>query len=133
MLCQECTISAYQSVSIGRECIIAERVMMIDFDHGMVEVERPIRAQEPAQPFRALVALGDDDPNGQAGELAKLLLACPRVGRVDIVVRPWHPGLAALQADDFTHISSARWPCALVGQAEANAGHACRIGQLHNT
>jgi acetyltransferase-like isoleucine patch superfamily enzyme len=45
VLGQECTISAYQSVSIGRECIIADRVMMIDFDHGMVEVERPIRMQ----------------------------------------------------------------------------------------
>jgi acetyltransferase-like isoleucine patch superfamily enzyme len=45
VLGQECTISAYQDVSIGRECIIADRVMMIDFDHGMVEVERPIRAQ----------------------------------------------------------------------------------------
>ena len=42
---QECTISAYQNVSIGRECIIADRVMLIDFDHGMVEVERPIRLQ----------------------------------------------------------------------------------------
>jgi acetyltransferase-like isoleucine patch superfamily enzyme len=45
VLGQECTISAYQHVSIGRECIIADRVMMIDFDHGMVEVERPIRTQ----------------------------------------------------------------------------------------
>jgi acetyltransferase-like isoleucine patch superfamily enzyme len=42
---QECTISAYQDVSIGRECIIADRVMLIDFDHGAVEVERPIRLQ----------------------------------------------------------------------------------------
>lgn len=42
---QECTISAYQRVSIGRECIIADRVMLIDFDHGVVEVERPIRLQ----------------------------------------------------------------------------------------
>jgi acetyltransferase-like isoleucine patch superfamily enzyme len=45
VLGQECTISAYQNVSIGRECIIADRVMMIDFDHGTVEVERPIRMQ----------------------------------------------------------------------------------------
>jgi acetyltransferase-like isoleucine patch superfamily enzyme len=45
VLGQECTISAYRSVSIGRECIIADRVMMIDFDHGAVEVERPIREQ----------------------------------------------------------------------------------------
>jgi acetyltransferase-like isoleucine patch superfamily enzyme len=42
---EECTISSYQHVSIGRECIIADRVMMIDFDHGVVEAERPIREQ----------------------------------------------------------------------------------------
>jgi acetyltransferase-like isoleucine patch superfamily enzyme len=45
VLGQECTISAFQHVSIGRECVIADRVMLIDFDHGMVEVERPIRQQ----------------------------------------------------------------------------------------
>ena len=42
---QECTISAFQHVSIGRECIVADRVMLIDFDHGVVEVERPVREQ----------------------------------------------------------------------------------------
>ena len=45
VLGQECTISAFQHVSIGRECVIADRVMLIDFDHGVVEVERPIRHQ----------------------------------------------------------------------------------------
>ena len=45
VLGQECTISCYKHVSIGRECIIADRTMFIDFDHGIVEVERPIRAQ----------------------------------------------------------------------------------------
>jgi acetyltransferase-like isoleucine patch superfamily enzyme len=45
VLGQECTISAYQHVSIGRECIVADRVMIIDFDHGAVEVERPVRLQ----------------------------------------------------------------------------------------
>src|SRR3954468_13452382 len=45
VLGQECTISAYQHVSIGRECVVADRVMLIDFDHGMVDVERPIRLQ----------------------------------------------------------------------------------------
>jgi acetyltransferase-like isoleucine patch superfamily enzyme len=45
VLGQECTISAFQHVSIGRECIVADRVMLIDFDHGVVEVERPIRLQ----------------------------------------------------------------------------------------
>lgn len=42
---QECTISAYQRVRIGAECVIADRAMFIDFDHGVVEVERPIRLQ----------------------------------------------------------------------------------------
>lgn len=45
VLGQECTISAYQHVSIGRECVIADRAMFIDFDHGVVEVERPVRLQ----------------------------------------------------------------------------------------
>ena len=45
VLGQECTISAYQRVEIGRECVIADRVMLIDFDHGVVDVERPIRQQ----------------------------------------------------------------------------------------
>ncbi len=45
VLGQECTISAFQHVSIGRECIVADRVMLIDFDHGVVETERPIRLQ----------------------------------------------------------------------------------------
>lgn len=42
---QDCTISAYQRVRIGEQCVIADRTMFIDFDHGMVEVERPIRLQ----------------------------------------------------------------------------------------
>jgi acetyltransferase-like isoleucine patch superfamily enzyme len=42
---QECTLSAFQHLSIGRECVIADRVMLIDFDHGVVDVERPIRLQ----------------------------------------------------------------------------------------
>ena len=45
MLGQECTISSFQHVAIGRECIVADRVMLIDFDHGVVEVERPVRLQ----------------------------------------------------------------------------------------
>jgi acetyltransferase-like isoleucine patch superfamily enzyme len=42
---QGCTISSFQHVSLGRECIVADRVMLIDFDHGVVEQERPIRLQ----------------------------------------------------------------------------------------
>jgi acetyltransferase-like isoleucine patch superfamily enzyme len=42
---QECTISAYRRVRIGEQCVIADRAMFIDFDHGVVLVERPIRLQ----------------------------------------------------------------------------------------
>jgi acetyltransferase-like isoleucine patch superfamily enzyme len=45
VLGQECTISAYKRVRIGEQCVIADRAMFIDFDHGTVEVERPIRQQ----------------------------------------------------------------------------------------
>jgi acetyltransferase-like isoleucine patch superfamily enzyme len=45
VLGQECTISSFQHVAIGRECIVADRVMLIDFDHGVVETERPVRLQ----------------------------------------------------------------------------------------
>ena len=58
---------------------------------------RPARAQEPPLPCRALVALGDDDPNEKTGELARLLLNAPKIERVDMIVRPQHPQLAALQ------------------------------------
>jgi acetyltransferase-like isoleucine patch superfamily enzyme len=45
VLGQECTISAYKHIRIGEQCVIADRAMFIDFDHGVVEVERPIRVQ----------------------------------------------------------------------------------------
>ncbi len=45
VLGQECTISAYQHVSIGDQCILADRVMLIDFDHNVADAERPIRVQ----------------------------------------------------------------------------------------
>jgi UDP-2,4-diacetamido-2,4,6-trideoxy-beta-L-altropyranose hydrolase len=63
---------------------------------------RPIRSQEPppmclpenlggAGQFRALLALGEDDMNRQTLDLVKLLLNTPRIGKVDVVVRRWHP------------------------------------------
>ena len=42
---QECTISSYRRVRVGEQCVIADRAMFIDFDHGVIEVERPIRHQ----------------------------------------------------------------------------------------
>jgi acetyltransferase-like isoleucine patch superfamily enzyme len=45
VLGQEVTISAYRQVRIGEQCVIADRAMFIDFDHGVVDVEKPIREQ----------------------------------------------------------------------------------------
>jgi acetyltransferase-like isoleucine patch superfamily enzyme len=45
VLGQECTLSCYQHISIGRECIVADRAMLIDFDHTFGDVERPTRLQ----------------------------------------------------------------------------------------
>ena len=45
VLGQEITISAYRHVRIGAQCVIADRAMFIDFDHGVTEVEKPIREQ----------------------------------------------------------------------------------------
>jgi len=45
VLGQECTISAYQRISIGQQCVIADRVMFIDFDHSVADPEQPIRKQ----------------------------------------------------------------------------------------
>lgn len=71
---------------------------------------RPGRSQEPAaltqlqgkpttgQMYRALVALGEDDPNRRTLELARQLLNMPRVGMVDIIVRREHPDLEKIQA-----------------------------------
>jgi spore coat polysaccharide biosynthesis predicted glycosyltransferase SpsG len=79
---------------LGTQVLLGARYAMVRPEIRRI---RPIRAQEPAQPFRALVSL-DDDLNQQSAGLAKALLNCPRVNRVDVVVRPYHPDLANLQA-----------------------------------
>ncbi len=78
----------------GTQVLLGARYAMVRPEIRRV---RPIRAQEPAQPFRALLSL-DDDLNLQSAELARALLNCPRVSRVDVVVRPYHPDLTKLQS-----------------------------------
>jgi spore coat polysaccharide biosynthesis predicted glycosyltransferase SpsG len=67
------------------------------------------RSQEPAlllpptgkpgtSQFRVLLSLGEDDPNRQVLNYAKLLLNSPRIGKVDIIVRREHPDLEKIQA-----------------------------------
>ncbi len=78
----------------GTQLLLGQRYALV---RPEVRRVRPVRAQEPAPPIRALVALGDDDPNHQVGELARLLLNIPKLARIDLVVRPYNPDLAKLQ------------------------------------
>ncbi len=88
------TREAYE-LARGTQVLLGARYALVRPEIRRV---RPIRAQEPPQPFRVLVSLGDDDPNLQSGEIARALLNCPKVDRVDVVVRPYHPQLETLQA-----------------------------------
>lgn len=64
---------------------------------------RPVRTQEPPAPFRVLVALGDDDFRGQVLERSKQLLAITRLSKVDVVIRPQHPGFHDLMSLKEAH------------------------------
>jgi spore coat polysaccharide biosynthesis predicted glycosyltransferase SpsG len=79
----------------GTQLLIGPRYALVRSEIRRV---RPLRSVEPAQPFRATVMLGDDDPNDQSGEIAKMLLNTPKVQRVDVIVRPQHKGLDTLRA-----------------------------------
>jgi spore coat polysaccharide biosynthesis predicted glycosyltransferase SpsG len=76
--------------SRGTQLLLGSRYALV---RPEVRRARPIRSQEPPQPFRIMIALGDDDPSRRTLELARILMNCPRVGRVDVVVRQHHPDL----------------------------------------
>ena len=59
---------------------------------------RPLRAQEPVQPFRAVVALGDDDLAGESLARAEQLAGTSRLDKIDVIVRGHHPQLDDLRA-----------------------------------
>lgn len=52
--------------------------------------QRPIRAIDPPQPFRAIIAFGDDDFGGQSLIRAQELLANTRIDRISVAARSHH-------------------------------------------
>ncbi|HEY1376577.1 MAG TPA: polysaccharide biosynthesis protein [Gemmataceae bacterium] len=58
---------------------------------------RPLRAQEPPQPFRALVALGEDDFDNLTQRIAEMLVTNDAIHRLDLFARPHHPHLNELR------------------------------------
>lgn len=91
----------------GTQLLLGQRFTLV---RSEIRRNRPQRSKEPApltvvngktvtgNYFRALVALGEDDPHQRTLELAKIVLATPKIGRVDIIVRREHPDLEKLQA-----------------------------------
>lgn len=73
---------------------------------GVFRRQRTIRATEPVQPFRALVAFGDDDLTGQAVDRTRELLEMPKVSKVSVAVRTHHPRYEELK--DFAGESDGR-------------------------
>jgi spore coat polysaccharide biosynthesis predicted glycosyltransferase SpsG len=90
----------------GTQLLLGSRYALV---RSEIRRQRPNRSQEPPPVpaangkaatghFRAMVALGEDDPHRRSLELTKLLLNVPRVAKVDVVVRFHHPDLEKLQA-----------------------------------
>jgi spore coat polysaccharide biosynthesis predicted glycosyltransferase SpsG len=78
----------------GTQLLLGSRYVIVRPEIRRV---RPLRSQEPPSPFRALVALGDDDPNDQALDLARFLLNVPKVERVYVAARSFHPRIDELK------------------------------------
>ncbi|GIW79648.1 MAG: hypothetical protein KatS3mg105_1455 [Gemmatales bacterium] len=83
----------------GAQLLLGARYALVP---SHVRRVRPIRAQDPAQPapncYRAMVALGDDDPNEQVEVVTDMLLAISKLAKIDVVVRSQHPHLEQLRA-----------------------------------
>jgi acetyltransferase-like isoleucine patch superfamily enzyme len=43
---ERCVVAAHESVEVGAGATLDDEVVLIDFDHGITDVERPIRLQE---------------------------------------------------------------------------------------
>ncbi|HYV34317.1 MAG TPA: polysaccharide biosynthesis protein, partial [Gemmataceae bacterium] len=92
--------------SPGTQLLLGPRYTLV---RSEIRRQRPNRSQEPPPVpstngkvatghFRALVALGEDDPHRKSLELVKTLLNVPRVAKVDVVARNYHPDLEKMQA-----------------------------------
>jgi spore coat polysaccharide biosynthesis predicted glycosyltransferase SpsG len=78
----------------GTQLLYGQRFAVV---RSEVRRMRPIRAQEPPEPARALVAFGDD-PTNMTSRVTKLLLANNKLARIDIIARPQHEAVPKWQA-----------------------------------
>lgn len=86
-------------IALGRERYKHERGTQLllglryAFVRPVIRRLRPLRAQEPALPFRAVVALGEDGDDGHTLAVAQLLAADERIAKVSVFARMHHPDL----------------------------------------
>ena len=78
----------------GTQLLLGKRYALV---RSVFRRQRPLRAMEPPQPFRALLAFGDDDFQGQALLRAQELLTLTRVEKISVAVRSHHKQIAELQ------------------------------------
>jgi spore coat polysaccharide biosynthesis predicted glycosyltransferase SpsG len=81
--------------TLGTQMLMGSRFALV---RPFIRRLRPMRSQEPPAPFRALVAMGDDDFRGQVVQRTNELLAISRLEKIDVVVRPQHPGFMDLMS-----------------------------------
>jgi spore coat polysaccharide biosynthesis predicted glycosyltransferase SpsG len=90
-------------LGLGRDCyeFMPGSQLLLGQKYALVRSEirriRPIRAQEPAGPFRAVVALGDHDPHSQTAEITRQLMNIAKIDRIDIITRPYNPDVPKIQ------------------------------------
>lgn len=84
----------------GTQLLLGERYALVRSEIRRI---RPIRAQEPAGPFRAVVALGDHDPHHQTAEIARLLTNIAKLDRIDLITKSQNPDVPSLQELTAVH------------------------------
>ena len=85
---------------------------------------RPLRAQEPPQPFRAVIALGEDDNDNVTLTIAEQLVGIEGISRLDLFARPHSPHLDTLREFAARHENR-------VGVATEVPELAARVSRCH--
>jgi acetyltransferase-like isoleucine patch superfamily enzyme len=93
VLGERCVIAAHRDVRIGAGARLGDRVVLVDFDHGVADVEAPMRVQPL---LTAAVVVG---PGARVGHGASLLRgvtvgAHAEVGEHAVVTADVAPGAA---------------------------------------
>ena len=72
----------------GTQLLLGHRYVLC---RGIFRRQRTIRAIEPPAPFRALVAMGDDDLAGEAITRTRQLMEMEKVSKITVTARTHHP------------------------------------------